>query len=139
MSIWTHLTGVVHLNDGLCEDQVLACYERISHLLRGSEGGPNISFTRTARKNFSTSAERDYRVEPFTRLDNMVIQGDLRSFDSEKAAEAVEGIKDFLRLLKNHNMLRHASFVLQSDDAQYYYNIAYVKGKVRHQKMEVKY
>lgn len=139
MSVWTYLTGVIHIDSTTSEDELLAAYQRVSHLLVGSEGGANISFTKTTRKNFSSSAEGDYRVEPFTRIDNMVIQGYFRDFGSDKALEALEGIKHLLRLLKERHIARSASFTMESTDCDYYYNISLVCGRVRSQKVKVKY
>lgn len=138
MSVWTYVTGIVHLEDATHEDNLLALYERVSHTLRGSEGGPTINFTKTSKKNFSSSSEADYYVEPFQRINNMTVQGYLRDFDTDKAEEALEGIKYFLNMLKDHNLVRHASFVLETASADYFYNISFVGGRVRYKKMKRK-
>lgn len=136
MSIWTYVTGIVHLNDTTHEDSLLAAYERVSHMLRGSEGGPTINFTKTSRKNFSSSSASDYYVEPFQRINNMTIQGYLRDFDTDKADAALIGIKDFLALLHKHNLVRHASFVIETANVDHYYTVAFVGNRVRHQKVK---
>lgn len=138
MSVWSHITGVINLDASVTEDDLLNIYGRTSHKLVGSEGGLNISFTRTQRKNWSSSSEKDYNVEPFTRISNMVLQGNLRDFDEQKLEAALEALKEFLYELKVEYVIRSASFILECDTSENYYHLAFVKDRVRTKKVTIK-
>lgn len=138
MSIWSHVTGVIHLDVSVTEDSLLSIYGLLSHHLVGSEGGLNISFTRTTRKNSFSSSEADYHVEPISRIDNMVIQGHLRDFDEKKLDNGFETLKEYLIELNKRIGIRSASFVLECDASNYYYHLAYTMGRVRSKKVMIK-
>lgn len=138
MSVWSHITGVIHLDTSVTEDELLDRYGLFSHNLVGSEGGMNISFTRTQRKNSWSSSEDDYNVEPFTRLSNMVFQGDLRDFDADKLEAALDALKEFLYDLKDNYVIGSASFILECDASENYYHLSFVKGRVRTKKVNTK-
>lgn len=137
MSVWSHITGVIHLDRSVTEDDLLAMYSRYSHYLVGSEGGLNISFTRTERKNWSSSTESDYKVDRFTRVENIIIQGDLRNYDESKLEEGLAALKEYLQDLKKEHMVDRASFVLECDISDYYYHLAFAKGKTRIKKVKL--
>ena len=138
MSIWTEVIGVVHVESGATEDGLLSIYGRISHALKGSEGGLSIHFTRTERKDWRDSNESNYKVEPYTRLNTMVLTGELRNFDEGNASEAVEALKVFLSTLHEHKLVRRASFTLECKASEDYYYVAFVKGRVRTKKTRIK-
>jgi len=134
MSIWGQITGVIKLEIGVTEDQLLSIYGLFSHNLKGSEGGLNISFTRTERKDGRSSAESEYNVERYTRVDNMVIQGSLRDFDESNIRAAYESLREYLYYLRDRKMINSASFILYCSLSDFHYTISYLKERVRSKK-----
>lgn len=138
MSVWTDIVGVVHLESESTEDGLLSIYGRISHALKGSEGGLSIHFTRTEKKDWSASYESNYVVEPYSRLNTMVITGELRDFNEGKLIEAVEGLKAFLSTLHEHKMVKRATFTLECETSEDYYYVSFLRGRVRTKKIRVR-
>lgn len=135
MSVWSHITGIVHLDGSITEDELLGVYRSISHLLVGSEGGLTISFTRTNKKTWESTAECEYEVEPFTRLSNMVFNGSLRDFPESKFKSALKGIKILLCELKELHVLDSATFVLECDEMDDCYHVTFLRGEVKTKKI----
>lgn len=129
MSDWSHITGVIHLDSNVTEDSLLSIYGLYSHNFVGSEGGLNISFTRTLKKDCYSSSESDYYVEPYTRISNMVLQGDLRDFDFNKLENAKDTLVELLERLNERIGIRNASFVLENDCHNAHYQISFINGE----------
>lgn len=137
MSSWTYVTGVIHVESHINEDQLLSLYGLFSHDLVGSEGGANISFTYTSKKDGFDSSSREYFVEPYQRLSSMVFQGHLRNFDEDKMVKAVQGMEGYLRRLKESKVLKGASFLFECNHSDNYYQVSYALGRVRRHKGKV--
>lgn len=137
MGVWSHITGVIHFDGNVTEDELLSVYGMYSHDVKGSEGGLHISFTRTTKRKGSRSSESTYSVEPFTRLSNMVFNGSLRDFEEEKLEDAVTAIKEYIERVHEFCTIKNASFVFECDHADSYYHLTFVRSNVRIKKMKL--
>jgi hypothetical protein len=138
---WCYVTGIINLEDSVTKDCLIEKYSDVSYLLSGSEGGLNLNFTETFKKNFSSSSDDEYYVDPVSRIDNMTITGSLRGFDAEKSLDATDGILTLLTVLKRdkHIRVRNASFMIESTDWNYYYTVNFtIDQKIRSRKHIIK-
>ena len=121
---WTAITGSIDLSE-ILEDTFLSHYEMYSHYLRGSEGGLNITFTYTNKKNWSSTAEDDYHVEPIKRISGVFITGALRNTDADDAEQAAEAIEEMIATFKEKHDLEVglASFIVNPRSENYHYSI----------------
>lgn len=127
---WLEITGVINFGIGdITEDQFLGVYELFSGYFKGSEGGLNIAFTKTKRKNWSSSSEKNYRTEDIYRIENVVVTGDLRHIDPEDALCIVSEFKSFLYQIRDRALPNSASFLIKYLDK--YWTLNLVENKIR--------
>lgn len=99
MSSWVNVRIQLDLENTF-KDEFLAYYSKYSHVFLGSEGGLRIQFMRTSYKNWSSSSEADYKVESFTRVNGVVLTGNLRDKDSGDADDMAHALSDlYIHLL----------------------------------------
>lgn len=123
MSIWSSISGHIKLDSTIPQGAFLMNYGLYAKSFSGSEGGLDIQFTSSTKKDWSSSSENYYNVTNFSEVDGIVMSGRLRDFDEGCCDHAADEMESFLIRLKKQftYCIESASFIISCDTSDSYW------------------